>query len=477
VKDYNAGQIRNIALVGHQDTGKTTLAEAMLFAAGAIDRIGRVEDGHSTMDTSPEEQERKISIQASLAFCEHNNHKINLIDTPGYEDFVGEVLAPLDVVESGMMVVRADGGVEVGTEKVWTYLREKNLPTGFCINRMDKENANFDDTIKEMQEHFGRKVLPLQVPIGQGESFKGVVDLLSNKACEFSTDGKGKATAVDIPAELADKVDTWRRELFEAAAENDEVLMEKYLESDSLTEAEAIQGLAAGVLAGDLYPVACVSAEKNMGAAALLDSIVNLMPSPEQSPRSDTEGAELKADPADKAAAKIFKNVSESHVGDMLFVRVYRGALTGGRDIHNSTRNTGDRLGQLFYLQGKHRTETAKIVAGDMGAAVKLKNAHVGDTLCDKNGQVVLPPTAYPKPSIFSAISAAAKGDEDKIGAGLNRLKEEDPTFDVRVDGEVNQTLISGQGVSRKPRKRRASTKSKPGGGANTAMCGSSWSR
>ncbi len=446
MKDYDTGQIRNIALVGHQDTGKTTLAEAMLFAAGAIDRMGRVEDNHSTMDTSPEEHERKISIQSSLAFCEHNDHKINLIDTPGYEDFVGEVLAPLDVVESAMMVVRADGGVEVGTEKVWTFLREKNLPTCFCINRMDKENADFDAVIKEMQEHFGRKVLPSQVPIGQGESFKGVVDLLSKTAYEYSTDGEGTAKTVDIPAELADKVDTWQRELFEAAAENDEALMEKYLESDSLTEAEAIKGLATGVLAGDLYPVFCVSAEKNMGAAALLDSITNLMPSPEQVPKKDSEGAELKADAAGAVAAKIFKNVSESHVGDMLFVRVYRGALAGGHDIHNSTRNAGDRLGQLFYLQGKHRTETAKIAAGDMGAAVKLKHAHVGDTLCDKKSQVTLPPTEYPKPSIFSAISAASKGDEDKIGSGLNRLKEEDPTFDVRVDAEVNQTLISGQG-------------------------------
>ena len=366
MKDYDTGKIRNIALVGHQDTGKTTLAEAMLFAAGAIDRMGRVDECHSTMDTSPEEHERKVSIQASLAFCEHDKYKINIIDTPGYEDFVGEVLGALDVVEGALMVVRADGGVEVGTEKTWAYLRDKNIPTMFCINRMDKENADFDATIKEMQEHFGAKALPMQVPIGQGDSFKGVVDLLTEKAYEFSTDGGGTAKAVDIPGELADKVATWRRELFETAAENDETLMEKYIESDALTEEEAIRGLAAGVLAGDACPVMCVSAEKNMGALALLDAIVGLIPSPEQRPQADAEGTELKADPAGTAVARIFKNISESHVGDMLFVRVYRGTLSGGHDIHNSTRNAGDRLGQLFYLQGKHRTDTPKIVAGKL---------------------------------------------------------------------------------------------------------------
>ncbi|MFQ5512397.1 MAG: elongation factor G [Candidatus Krumholzibacteriia bacterium] len=445
-KDYDTGRIRNIALVGHQDTGKTTLAEAMLYTSGAIDRMGRVEDGHATMDTAPEEHERKISIQASLAFCEHDKHKINVIDTPGYEDFVGEVLAGLDVVEGAVMAVRADGGVEVGTEKIWTYLREKNVPTLFCINRMDKENADFDAAVKSLQEHFGAKVLPMQVPIGQGDSFEGVVDLLSGNAFRYSTDGQGAKTAVDVPAELADKVATYRRELFESAAENDENLMEKYLESDTLSEEEAVRGLAAGVLAGDAYPLVCVSAEKNMGAAELLDCVVRFMPSPAARLRADAEGTDVEADPAAPAAAKIFKNVSESHVGDMLYLRVYRGTLSGGSDIHNSTRNAGDRLGQLFFLQGKQRTETDKMAAGDLGAAVKLKNAHVGDTLCDKASQTRLPATVYPKPSIFSAISAAAKGDEDKIGTGLNRLKEEDPTFDVRVDGEVHQTLISGQG-------------------------------
>ena len=445
-KQYTADNIRNIALVGHQDTGKTLLAEAMLFSAGAISRMGHIEDGHTTMDTAPEEIERKISIQAALAFCELDDHKINIIDTPGYEDFVGEVISALDVVEGAVVVIRGDAGAEVGTEKVWGHLREKNLPTIFCINKMDKENASFDECLKSLRDFFGPKVTPVQLPMGEGAEFKGIVDVLEDKAYEFSQDGKGTVQAVDIPGEVQDKLSTIRRDVFETAAENDEALMEKYIETDSLTLEEATEGLAAGVAAGDLYPVFCTSAESNIGSLQLLKGIIASIPSAVDRPRKLDDDSELKADASAPVVAKVFKNVSESHVGDMLFLRNYRGTLQSGKDIYNSTRDVADRLGQLFYLQGKHRVDTDEIIAGDMGAAVKLKNAHVGDTLCDKSKQVKVPATTYPAPSVFSAISALTKGDEDKIGAGLNRLKEEDPTFDVRVDGEIHQTIISGQG-------------------------------
>jgi elongation factor G len=437
VKQYTPDKIRNVAIVGHQDTGKTMLAEAMLFSAGAISRIGRIEDGNTTMDTAPEEIERKISIQAALAFCEVENHKINIVDTPGYEDFIGEVVASLDVVESTVVVVRGDGGVEVGTDKVWGFVRDKKLPAVFCVNKMDKENASFDDALESLRAAYGPRVMPLQIPIG---------DVLEEKAYEFSSDGKGAAKPVDIPGELSDKVASARRELFETAAENDEALMEKYIETDTLTLEEATKGIATGVAAGDLHPVFCSSAELNIGAGLLVHGIVNVMPSPADRSRTLDDKGVLKADPSAPLAAKVFKNVSESHVGDMLFLRNYQGTLEHGKDIYNSTRDAADRLGQLFFLQGKHRVDTDQIPAGDMGAAVKLKHAHVGDTLCDKSHQVKIPPTQYPAPSVFSAIAAASKGDEDKIGAGLNRIKEEDPTFDVRVDGEIHQTIISGQG-------------------------------
>jgi elongation factor G len=447
VKEFAPDKIRNIALIGHQDSGKTTVAEAVLFTAGATTRMGRIQDGNTVMDTTAEEIERQISITMGMAYAEFKNHKINLLDTPGYEDFVGEVLSALDVTDAAAVVIRADGGVEVGTEKVWGYVKERRLPAVFCINKMDKEHASFDKCVDQLREAFGRETVVVQVPIGEGEKFRGVVDLLSGKAYEFESDGKGKAKEIDVPGDMKDKVADLRRGLFDAAAENDEELMEKYLESDSLTHEELLKGLRAGVEAAGLFPIFCVSAEKNVGVAQFLEGIVDLVPPPTQRPLKLPESdVALVADPSKFPVAKVFKNVSESHVGDMLFLRVYQGTLSAGSDIYNTTRNTSDRLGAFFFVQGKNRTDTPKVSAGDMAGVVKLKSAHVGDTLCDKAKAVRVPKTEFPSPSVFAAITAASKGDEDKIGAGLSRLREEDPTLDVKVDGEVKQTLISGQG-------------------------------
>jgi elongation factor G len=446
VKSYTPDQIRNVALVGHQHTGKTLLAEAVLFATGAINRMGRIEDGNTAMDTAPEEIERQISIQAALAFCEAHDCKINLIDTPGYDDFVGEVLAALDVVEGVVVVVRADAAKEVGSARIWERIREKKLPVIFCVNKLDKDNVTFAGAVDALKSAFGPKVVPLQIPLKEGPSFNGIADLLGEKAYEFANDRKGAAKETALPADLKDKVASMRREIFELAAENDEALMEKYLESDSLTYEEAVTGLGVGVASADVFPVFCTSAEKNIGTVQLLRGIVDLLPSPVKRPLKLDPKTELKPVASAPLAAKVFKNVSESHVGDMLFLRCFQGTLAGGKDVYNSTRNTSDRLGQLFYLQGKHRVDTHDIIAGDLGAAVKLKSAHVGDSLGDKASHITIPPTHYPAPSVFSAISAVTKGDEDKIGTGLNRLKEEDPTFEVKVDGEVHQTVIAGQG-------------------------------
>jgi elongation factor G len=447
VKEHTPDKIRNIALIGHQDSGKTMVAEAVLFSTGATTRMGRVEDGNTVMDTSPEEVERQISITTGMAYAEFKNHKINVLDTPGYEDFVGEVLSALDVTDAAVVVLRADGGVEVGTEKVWGYVKDRGLPAAVCINKMDKEHASFDNCVEGLHESFGREAVVVSVPIGEGEKFRGVVDLLSGKAYEYEGDGRGKSREIDVPADMKEKVDGLRRELFDTAAETDEELMEKYLESDSLTHEELLKGLRTGVAAGEVFPVFCVSAEKNIGVTQILEGIVDLLPPPTERPlKIPGSDVALHADPSKFPAAKVFKNVSESHVGDMLFVRVYQGTLAAGSDIYNATRSASDRLGAFFFLQGKNRTDTAKVGAGDIAAVVKLKSAHVGDTLCDKSKAVQIPKTDYPKPSAFAAIAAATKGDEDKIGAGLNRLREEDPTLDVKVDSEVKQTLISGQG-------------------------------
>jgi elongation factor G len=409
--------------------------------------MGKVEDGNTTMDTTPDELERKISIQTALAFSEYQDHKINILDTPGYEDFVGEVLGALDVVEGCLIPIRSDGGVEVGTEKIWTYVRDRNLPTVFCINKMDKEHADFKNCIDQLRDFFGIKVVPVQLPIGEGDSFKGVVDILADKGYELSADGKGTVKDTAVPEELKDELSNWRRELMETAAEATEELMEKYLETENLSESELAAGLAAGVAAGEVFPVYCVSAARNMGTSLLLQGIIDLVPSPSQQVRTADDG-ETEVGPAAGPApsATIFKNISESHIGDMLFIRIVSGELGSGKDIYNSSRETMERLGQLFVVQGKTRQEVDSLSAGDMGAVVKLKVSKVGDTLCNKSKPVKFAPTELPNPTIYTAISGLAKGDEEKISMGLSRLKEEDPTFEVKVDTEVRQTLISGQG-------------------------------
>jgi elongation factor G len=434
-----------VAVVGHQECGKTILSEALLFSAGAISRLGKIDDGNTTMDAAPEEIERKISIQSAVAFCEHNGVKINLVDTPGYEDFVGEVLCALDVVEGAIVPIRSDAGVEVGTEKVWEFIRDRDLASMLVVNKMDKEHADFDRCVDQAKEAFGGKVRVFQLPIGQGDDFKGIVDLVTNKAYEFGRDGKGAAKETEIPAELKDQAESLRKELMETAAEADEAHMEKYLETESLDEEEFISGLAAGVAAGDVYPVYCASSLFNIGSKFILEAIINFMPSPAQRPKV-IEDKEIEVNISGAPAAYVFKNTSDSHVGDMLFIRVYSGSLAAGGDLYNTTRDTGERLGQLYAVQGKHREEVGKLSAGDMGAVVKLKSTKVLDTLASKGSGVKFNPTDVPGPSIFAAISSAAKGDEDKVGTGLNRLQDEDPTFHVKLDGETRQTLISGQG-------------------------------
>jgi elongation factor G len=446
VKEYAPENIRNVAIAGHQECGKTILSESLLFTAGAINRLGKIDDGNTTMDCTQDEIERKISIQSAVAFCEHKGAKINFVDTPGYEDFVGEVLCAMDVVESAIIPVRSDAGVEVGTDKVWGYVQDRGLSTLLVVTKLDKEHADFDHCVDQAVESFGGNVKIFQLPIGQGDNFTGIVDLVSNKAWEFSKDGKGTAKEIEIPADLRDRADTLRKELMETAAEADEAHMEKYLETETLDDDEFLSGLATGVASGEVYPVYCASSIFNIGAAAVLDGIVDLLPSPSVRIKKSGEEKEIKADTSGPPAAFVFKNTSDSHVGDMLFLRGYSGSLSGGSDIYNVTKDTGERLGQLYAVQGKNREEIPKLPAGDLGAVVKLKSTKIGDTLSSKGSGIQFAPTVLPSPSIFAAISSATKGDEDKMGTGLAKLHDEDPAFEVKVDPEIKQTLISGQG-------------------------------
>jgi elongation factor G len=445
VKQFSAANIRNVALVGHQESGKTMLSESLLFTAGAIPRLGRVEDKNTTMDYHPEELARGISIHSGVSHCEHGDTKINLIDTPGYEDFVGDALLGLDVVESAIVTLRGDVGVEVGTDRVWGFVREHGLPVLFVINRMDKEHTNFDSCVEQLHEHFGAGVHALQLPIGAGESFRGAIDLVEMQAYEFEKDGNG-VKPIDIPADLKERAAAMRKDLMEAAAESDEKLMEKYLETESLTEAEFRTGLAEGIHSAEIFPVLCASSVHNMGAKPILDAIVKYCPSAETGIGHTADGNDITCDPAGSPVAYVFKNISDQHVGDMLVVRVFRGALTPGVDVYNTTRNTSERTGQVFLVKGKNREEVQRLEAGDIGALVKLRSTKVLDTIADKASGTVIRPTQLPNPSINSAIAPVTKGDDDKMGAGLHRIMDEDPTFEVTVNAETHQTLISGQG-------------------------------
>jgi len=451
LKKYAIENLRNVIFVGHQASGKTTLAEAILFNAGVTNRMGRVEDGNTMLDSSPDEIERKISITAGLAFCEIDKHKVNILDTPGYEDFVGEVLSCLPVVEGAVVVLSADAGVEVGTEKGWKYLDEYNLPRIICVNKMDKDHAEFKKCLSDAQGRLSSKAMPLQLPIGEGDSFKGVVDLLKKKAYVYSgTDGKFNEE--DVPSDMASEVEEWRQKLLDFAAESDDSLLEKFLDGGELTDEELVKGISAGVAAGNIYPVVFTSAAKNIGVVQLMKLMVSMLPSPlwrseiEVKPRSGDEKAAIKTGEGEPTAVFVYKAYSEKHVGDLSFLKVYSGTIKVGEDLYNSNLDTTERIGQLYFIQGKNRIETDSIGAGDIGAAVKLKVSKINQTLCDRSRPVIFPGVKYPEPMLSMAIQPKAKGDEEKIGTGLAKLNEEDPTFSVDIDPELRQTVLSAQG-------------------------------
>lgn len=450
MKKYGIESLRNVILVGHQSSGKTTLGEAILFNAGVTNRAGRVEDGNTVLDSSPDEIERQISITAGLGCCEYSKTKINILDTPGYEDFVGEVLSCLPVVEGGVVVMSADSGIEVGTEKTWRYLDREHLPRLVCVNKIDKEHANFDKCLADAQKFLSRKVMPLILPIGQGDSFNGVVDVMKGKAYVYS--GGGKFSEGDIPGELAENVGGWRKKLMDFAAESDDTLLEKFLEGGELTDEELGRGLAAGCSSGTLIPLVAVSATANVGVIQLMDLVVSMLPSPqwrrELRAKSISTGAEEEVviGPEEPTLSFVFKALSEKHIGDLSFIKAFSGGVKVGGELYNSSLESSERIGQLYFIQGKNRVETDTIPAGDIGAAVKLKSAKINHTLCDRSKTVRLAGIQFPEPSLHTAIETKAKGDMDKVGSGLNRLSEEDPTFKVEVNPELRQTILSGQG-------------------------------
>ena len=450
MQEYTAENIRNIGLFGHGGAGKTSLAEAVLYSAGVTSRQGRTDDGTTQSDYTEEEIQRKLSISLSLLHAEWKHKKINLLDAPGYRDFVGEVCSALRVTDVAVLLLNAPSGIEVGTEQVYEMIDEHHLPRAFFVNKMEKEHADFQKCLNQLKEIFSDRAVPVSWPIGEGLESKGVVDILKMKGYTF--DAKGKAAETAIPDDIKSTVEEARGKLVEAAAEADDALLEKYLDAGELSEDELKTGLKKGIAAGKVYPVFIGSAEKNMGVSTFMDFVADYFPSPADRPIAGgtRPGSEDKVEcPFHENAplcAFAFKTVSEPHVGEFVFVRVYSGKLAMGMEAYNATRGESERIGQIFAMNGKNRSEMGTLIVGDIGALVKLKSTHTGDTLCERKSPVVLARIDFPAPIFEMGVRAKAKGDEEKVATGLARLHEEDPTFYHKVFGDLRQTILFGQG-------------------------------
>ena len=450
MKDYSSGDIRNFALVGHATAGKTMLSEAMLVCSGVIGRLGSIANGSTTSDYHESEQKRGSSIQASLLHTEWLGKKFNVIDTPGYMDFISEALGALRVCDFALVVVHGVDGVLLGTEEVWGYATDFGIPKMVVINMLDKEHANFDATLAQVRARFGDKVFPMSLPINPGPGFNQVLDVMRSEVITYAGDGSGRFQEAPAAGEWADKVKSLHQELVEHIAESDDALLEKFFDQGGLSEDEMRAGVHTAVQKQVIIPLFCCSAETNVGVARMMDFIAKYGSSPVDRPKAvarDANGAEVEVGlSGPQPVVFVFKTLSEAHIGEMSFFRVYEGAIKFGSDLFNTDRNTTERIGQIFVLNGKNRTNVPSLNAGDIGAVVKLKDTHTGNTLCAHGLGLSLPKVTFPKPNIHASLKLKSKGEEDKIAHGLATLHEEDPTFVYHVDSELRQTVLSGQG-------------------------------
>ena len=441
---YGLENIRNVVLLSHAGAGKTSASEAMLFTAKAINRLGKVDDGSSTSDYDPDEVKRKISINLTLLPCQWQDTKVNLMDTPGYSDFVSEVKAATRVSEGAIIVICAASGIEVGSELVWGYCQEASLPRLIFVNKMDRENADFFRTVEEIQSRFGPRCLPIQLPIGAQDNFQGVVDLLTLKGYTGSPPKEA-----EIPSSLEAQVNSFREKLVEAAAETDDSLIEKYLGGEELSLEELKTGLRQATVSGSVFPILTGSALQNVGINWLLDAIYDYLPSPkEQEVTIVSDSTEQKIEPSQEGplAALVFKTSADPYVGKLTYFRVYTGAIDSNSQVWNATRGGAERIGQLFVLRGKNQEPVAKVSAGDIGAVAKLNITNTGDTLSIQNQPMKIAPILFPEPIFDEAVYPKTKADLDKLGAALSRISEEDPTLRVRREADTGETLLSGIG-------------------------------
>jgi len=449
MKEYTSDKIRNIGIVAHAKTGKTSLTEALLYNAGAIDKLGKVDDGTTVSDYDEEEIQRQTSINTSLCICEWNGHKINILDTPGYSDFVGDLESAIRVADILLLLVDASSGVEAGTERAWFKANDYGKSKVIFVNKVEKENAKLDETIQSL-ESLGGKIVPLNLPIGIGPSFNGIVDLVKMKAFTKSDSGK-KLQPADIPDDMQDQVDSFRERLIDAVAETSDELLEKYLEGEEITDEELSAGLKRGIAADNFVPVLFGSALDNVGPQMIL-AMIDYLPSPVELPptkatKSGDDGEiELTADPDGSLAAFVFKSITDPYAGKVNIFRVYSGTMKADSSVHNPNQDADERVGNISLVNGKKFTNTDKVVAGDFGSVMKLSKTGTNDTLCSSGNELILPPIQFPKPTISMAITPKTQGEDEKLGSAMLRMAEEDPTFIMTRDGETKETIISGMG-------------------------------
>jgi elongation factor G len=444
MKNYSTNQIKNIALLGNAGSGKSTLAEAMLFEGGVIDRRGDIGSKNTVSDYNAIEHENESSIFSSVLYTEYNNAKINILDAPGADDFVGGAVSSLHVADTAVMVINAQNGLEVGTEIHNRWVEKFEKPMIFVVNHLDHDKTNFEKTLEMMNERYGGKVAVTQYPVNAGPGFDSIVDVIQMKLYKYPADG-GKPEIMDIPADEQDRAEEMRNELIEKAAENDESLMEIFFEKETLTEDEMRSGISAGILSQGMYPIFCTSARKNMGVGRLLEFISNVIPSPDQLPSlADKNGKEVKYDASGPATIFVFKTSVESHIGEINFFKVMSGTINEGIDLTNARSSNKERISQIFSVFGKNRTKVTTMFAGDIGATVKLKATRTNDTLT--NGNFHFGNIPFPSPKYRTAIKTVSEGEEEKLGEALNRMHEEDPTVEIEYSKELKQIILSGQG-------------------------------
>lgn len=450
MKRYQAGSIRNICLLSHGGVGKTSLLESLSFTAKATSRFGKVDNGSSIFDSRADEKKHKMTISTHLGFCEWNDCKINILDTPGFLDFIGEAKAALRVVESAIILIDAVGGIQVGTELVSSFVEASKIPRMFFINGMDKENADFEKNLQSLKEKFGSGVAPLIMPISSGSSFKGIIDLVKKEAYEYSIDGNGIGNKVPITSNLQTSVDSLRQSLMESVAETDEFLMNKFFENGELTEDQILSGLAKGFASGTLSPVITGSGLSNIGTDKLLDIVISLCPAASSRKEvevvDDSDRKNIPCVEGDETVAFVFKTLSEEHLGEINLVKVYAGKLLTGSEITNVNKNSTERIGNMYCLKGKERVDTPELSCGDIGGLLKLKDTHTNDTLGNKSLQFHVPSTPLPEPHVRIAISPKNKGDEEKIAVGLAKLHEEDVSFSYKFHSDIHQSILSAMG-------------------------------